>query len=81
MKSDNDNKQESKKARKTRVRQSEVPRISLTEALKVAQAINDDFAKDATKPLNVAFALDTTPGSGDFRNLLGSSSAYGFNRR
>lgn len=65
------------KIRKTRVMQTEVPRHSLHEALRVAQALNDQFAKMPTKPLNIAMALELAPYSSMFKMLLGASSAYG----
>ena len=69
--------QEQQKTRKTKIFQSEVPRIPLQKALAVAQAISDSYAKHPTKPLNIASALDMTPGSGHFRYLIGASAAYG----
>lgn len=65
------------KARKTRVTQTDVPRHSLHESLRVPQAIRDNYAKKPTKPLNIAIALELSPNSSQFRMLLGASSAYG----
>jgi predicted nucleotide-binding protein len=58
--------------------QSDVPSLSLTEALRIAQILNDDCGKQPTKPLLVAKALDMTPTSSTFRMLCGASIAYGF---
>ncbi len=73
----NDVKQKEERHRKTRVLQSEIPTISLTDALKIAEAIRDNYAEAPTKPLNIAVALDMSPGSGSFRTLIGASAAYG----
>lgn len=65
------------KPRKTAVLQSEVPRFSLKESLKVARAIVDNFAKSPTKPLRISEALNLSLNSSNFRMLIGASSAYG----
>jgi len=65
------------KVAKRYVSQSDVPRYSLNDALRVAQAIADNYGKAPTKPLNIAAALDLAPASGQFRMLIGASSAYG----
>lgn len=57
--------------------QSDVPATSLKQALRVAQAINDNYGKDPTKPLRVAEAMGMQPTSGPFRMLCGASIAYG----
>lgn len=70
-------KQKEEKQRKSRVLQTDIPTITLKDALRVAEAIRDNYAKAPTKPLNVAVALNYTPGSGSYRYLLGASAAYG----
>ncbi len=57
--------------------QTDVPGVSLEKALKVSQALNDNFAKHPTKPLMIAQALDMSPTSGPFRQLCGAAIAYG----
>jgi hypothetical protein len=59
------------------VKQSDFPRVSLSEALRVARAISEHYAKQPTKPPDVAFALDLTPGAKIFKYLTGASIAYG----
>lgn len=59
------------------VKQTDVPRYSLEETLKVARAISEQHAKQPTKPLDVAFALDLTPGAKVFEYVTGASIAYG----
>jgi hypothetical protein len=68
--------QESKKKR-TRVSQSDVPAFSLTEALKVSEAFDNEFGRQPAKPLHLAEALNMKPGSSRFRMLTGAAVAYG----
>ncbi|MEX2238785.1 MAG: TIR domain-containing protein [Dehalococcoidia bacterium] len=63
--------------RRKQVSQSDVPSYSLTEALRVPQAIVDNYAKQPTSPLDIAKALNMSPTSGGFRMLVGASAAYG----
>lgn len=60
-----------------RIRQTEVPSTPLTNALRVAQAIAENYAKRPTRPIDVAAALNMTPSSGGFRTLCGASIGYG----
>ena len=60
-----------------RIRQTEVPSLQLTNALRVAQAIAENYAKHPTRPIDVAAALNMTPSSGGFRTLCGASIGYG----
>jgi len=57
--------------------QSDVPRYPLDDALRVANAISDQYGKQATSPLDIAVALDMKPSSGPFRYLCGAALAYG----
>lgn len=57
--------------------QTEVPGCVLDEALRVPQAIADNYAGKPTSPLNVAAALDMQPNAGRFRLLSGAAIAYG----
>lgn len=59
------------------VSQTDVPGVPLSEALRVGQALSDNYARQPTKPLHVATALGLTPSSGGFRLLTGASQAYG----
>lgn len=71
------NHQDDSKARRAYVSQADVPRHSLSEALRVPQAISDNYGKAPTKPLHIAAALELTPGSTTFKMLCGASAAYG----
>jgi len=57
--------------------QADVPGFSLTQALRVAEAISDNFGKQPTRPLRVAQAMNMSPQSSRFRMLCGASVAYG----
>lgn len=59
------------------VSQSDVPACSITKALVIAKALNDNYANHPTKPLLVAQALNLSPNSSYFRMLTGASIAYG----
>ena len=57
--------------------QSDVPSYSLQKALRVAEAIRDNYGYKPTTPLALAKALEMTPSSSGFRMLTGASIAYG----
>jgi hypothetical protein len=59
------------------VSQSDVPSYGLEEALKIPQAIVDEYGGDPTRPLSVAKALDMAPTSPSFRMRCGAAMAYG----
>ncbi|HEX3510112.1 MAG TPA: TIR domain-containing protein [Solirubrobacteraceae bacterium] len=60
-----------------RVSQTDVPRHTLDEALRVATVLSDQFGKKPTKPFRAADALDMSPTSSRWRTLTGASIAYG----
>jgi len=68
---------EAPRAARRYVSQSDVPANSLEQAVRIAQAIADNYGKAPTRPLRVAEALGMSPGSGHFRMLCGSAIAYG----
>jgi hypothetical protein len=57
--------------------QADVPALGLEQALRVAQALAENYAKSPTKPLRVAEAVGMQPLSSRFRMLSGASIAYG----
>jgi predicted nucleotide-binding protein len=57
--------------------QSDVPGISLENALRVPRAISENYAGGPVTPLQLAAALEMSPASGPFRALCGASIAYG----
>jgi len=64
-------------AKRKYLSQTDVPAYSLSKAIKIAQAIADNYGKSPTRPLAVAQALNQQPTSGGFRMLTGASLAYG----
>jgi CAP12/Pycsar effector protein, TIR domain len=63
--------------KRAKVSQSEFPNNNLQSALRIAQALWDHFAGKSAAPHEIAMALDMSPTSGGWRNLCGSSIAYG----
>ncbi|GAA3741468.1 hypothetical protein GCM10022239_16410 [Leifsonia bigeumensis] len=63
--------------RKARLSQADVPSYSITEALRVPNALRDEYGKQATRPLMVAAALNMSPTGGTFRMITGAAVAYG----
>jgi CAP12/Pycsar effector protein, TIR domain len=63
--------------KRSKVSQAEFPNNSLESALKIARAIWDNFAGKGAAPHDIAMSLDLSPTSGGWRNLCGSSIAYG----
>ncbi len=57
--------------------QSDIPRASLEDALKLAQALRDNFAGKDASPINLAAALNRSPSSSTWRFLTGAATAYG----
>jgi hypothetical protein len=64
-------------SRRSRVSQSDVPAYSLDQALRIVQAIAENYASKPTAPLDVAAALTLSPASSQFRMMCGASIAYG----
>lgn len=65
-------------ARRARVSQTDVPSHTIAEALRVAEALADQYGKQPSRPIDVAAAMGMLPTSGTFRSLTGASVAYGF---
>lgn len=65
------------KGRKTYVSQADVPRYPISEALRVAKAIADEYGKQPTRPLDVAAAMGLAPTTSRFKMFTGASIAYG----
>ncbi|WP_180853181.1 TIR domain-containing protein [Stenotrophomonas maltophilia] len=62
---------------RAKVMQSDMPSLTLDQALRVPRAIWDDFAGKSAAPHDIAFAVNMTPTSGPWRTLTGASIAYG----
>jgi hypothetical protein len=65
-----------KAARRKPLMQSDVPSYSIVEALRVPQALRDEYGKQATRPLMVAKAMSMTPTGGTFKMITGAAVAY-----
>ncbi len=59
------------------LKQSHVPSCSISDALRVAKAIAENYGSKPTIPLKVAKALDLEPRASPFKMLTGASIAYG----
>lgn len=70
-------KSEDTKRKQVRVSQSDIPAYSLKEAIRIAEVISDEFARQPAKPLHLAQGLNIKPGSSTFRMLTGAAVAYG----
>ncbi len=64
-------------AKRKYLSQSDVPRHSIDGALRVPQAIADQYGKKPTRPIDVAKALGILPTTGRFRSVTGAALAYG----
>jgi predicted nucleotide-binding protein len=64
-------------AKRRRISQTDVPRVTLSQALRVPRALADHYAKQPARPLDVASALEMSPTSGPFRELCGAAIGYG----
>lgn len=61
---------------RTRISQSDVPSMSLEKALRIANAIAENYGYKPATPLQVAAAIKVQPSSGPFKALTGASIAY-----
>lgn len=68
---------EDEKPKRKYLSQTDVPSVSLDQALRVPQAIANEYGSKAVRPLDLARALKVQPTSGPFRTLCGASIAYG----
>ena len=64
-------------AARSRIMQTDMPSISLDQALRVPNGIWNDFAGKSAAPHDIAFAIGMTPTSGPWRTLTGAAIAYG----
>jgi hypothetical protein len=67
----------SSSTKRTYLKQSDIPGISLDEALRLPQALFDHYAGKATAPLHVAKALNIDPKGSQLRVLSGAAIAFG----
>jgi predicted nucleotide-binding protein len=67
-----------KAAHRTRMSQSDVPAVSLDQALRVPTAIAENYGGGPVTALQLADAMMMQPTSGTFRQLCGAAIAFGF---
>jgi hypothetical protein len=60
--------------------QTDVPSVSLSQAIRIPRAIAEHYGYKPTTPLNVAAALEMQPNTGTFRQLTGAAIAYGLTK-
>lgn len=66
-----------KAARAETVKQSDFPSFPLSQALRIAKGLSDDFAGKNAPPHEIALAIGLAPTSSSWRMLCGASIAYG----
>lgn len=64
--------------RRKAIAQTDIPSVTVDEAMRVPRALGDDYAFQPSTPLEIARSVRMQPGSGPFRTLLGAAAAYGF---
>jgi hypothetical protein len=63
--------------KRAQLSQSDLPAYTLEEALRVARALDENYAGGPESPHNVAIACDLSPTSSHWRMLAGAAVAYG----
>ena len=74
------NPKQARPKKRVRIPQSDVPSCDIEAAMRVARAINDQYANSPTRPMHVATAMGLSAGSSGFRSLTGASVAYGMTK-
>ena len=64
-------------AKRERVNQADLPRVSLERALRLPRALIEQFAGEPTPPLDLALAVGVKPSSSGWRVLTGAAIGYG----
>ena len=70
----------SSNAKRVYISQSDLPSRPLREALRVPQAIKDNYAGHPTAPHDVALALNLSPTSSGWRELAAAALGYGLTK-
>ncbi len=65
------------KTKRFYLRQADIPRLALSEALRLPQSLYDDFAGGSAAPHQLAISVNISPTSSNWRELCGASIAYG----
>jgi hypothetical protein len=70
----------SAKEKRSYISQADIPSRPLRDALRVAQAITDNYAGKPTAPHDVAMALELSPTSSGWRELAAAALGYGLTK-
>jgi predicted nucleotide-binding protein len=70
----------SEEGKRSYIRQSDIPRLPLSETLRLARSLYDDFAGKSATPVQLAMAVDVSPTSSAWPLLCGASIAYGLTK-
>ena len=65
------------KGNRQNLSQTDVPRHTLIEAMRIPRAIADQYGKQPATPVEVGQAIGILPTTGKFRSLAGAALAYG----
>lgn len=63
--------------KQVKISQSDFPAMSLESAVRVAEALSDQFAGKSAAPHDVALAMNVSPTSSAWRQVTGAALAYG----
>ena len=66
-----------KSGKRVYISQSDMPKITLSESLRLARGLYDDFAGKSAAPHQLAMSIDVSPTSSAWRDICGASIAYG----
>lgn len=72
-----DNETATGKSRKVQVKQTDMPSMKLSEALRVPIAIRDNYGLAPATPVDVGIAIGIAPTSGGFRTITSAAIAFG----
>jgi predicted nucleotide-binding protein len=66
-----------KKQSSSRVSQSDIPSMTLDEAMRIPNALRDSYALEPATPIMIGKAIGIAPTSGIFRTITGAAVAFG----
>ncbi len=62
---------------KSRIRQTEIPSMTIEEAMRIPIALRDNYALEPASPTMIGKAIGIAPTSGIFRTITGAAVAFG----
>jgi predicted nucleotide-binding protein len=66
-----------KPPKRSYIKQSDMPRLPLSETIRLAQSLFDEFAGKSAQPHQLAMSVDVSPTSSNWDSLTGAAIAYG----